>query len=392
MSTQSETDFEAGLSLDKQLLLIQALRSAAVFGQPVNSIMVLETHISWVILAGDYAYKFKKAVNFGFLDFSTLQKRRFYCQEEVRLNRRFAPQLYLDVVSVTGSLTEPVLNGPGEPLEFAVRMRRFSQDCLLGKLAAEGQLLPGHADEIADLLAGVHSSSEHAREDSDFGIADGIHHWVLENFSLVRKALQPEDINPGLARLEGWCQQEFDVRRKYLEQRRKNGFIRDCHGDLHLGNLALVDGRITPFDCIEFNPQLRWIDVMSEVAFLMMDLLDRGYAGLAYRFLNGYLQRTGDYGGLCVLRYYVVYRAMVRAKVAALRLAQSATQTDSGAEARRDFDGYISLAANWAVTPTPFLLIMHGVSGYRTQTALWFPCGCKNRLGRTVGHILASRQ
>ena len=155
--------------------------------------------------------------------------------------------------------------------------------------------------------------------------------------------MQPEGVNPAAARLEDWCQQEFEGIRAYLERRRQNGFIRECHGDMHLGNLALVDGRITPFDCIEFNPQLRWIDVMSEAAFLMMDLLDRGYTGLAYRFLNGYLQRNGDYAGLCLLRYYLVYRALVRAKVAALRLAQSTVQAASRAEARREFDGYIGL-------------------------------------------------
>jgi aminoglycoside phosphotransferase family enzyme/predicted kinase len=378
MSTQSEIYTEEGLSLKSQELLIQALLSVAVFDHPVKTVKVLETHISWVILAGDYAYKFKKAVNFGFLDFSTLQKRHFYCQEELRLNRRFAPRLYLDVVSVSGSLTEPILNGPGEPLEFAVKMHRFSQDCLLGKLAADRQLLPEHVDEIAVLLAGIHSTSERAGGDSDFGLADGIHRWVLENFSQIRKALQPEDVNPGLAGLEGWCQQEFDARRKLLELRRQNGFIRECHGDLHLGNLALVDGRITPFDCIEFNPQLRWIDVMSEAAFLMMDLLDRGYSGLAYRFLNGYLQRTGDYGGLCILRYYVVYRALVRAKVAALCHAQSAEQSDSRAAARRDFDGYLRLATNWAVAPTPFMLITHGVSGSGKS---WYACRLAEKLG-----------
>jgi len=234
----------------------------------------------------------------------------------------------------------------------------MGQDCLLGKLAARRQLLPEHIDEIAVLLVGVHGSIARAGEDTDFGSADGIHHWVMENFDQIRTALQPAGVNPGLARLESWCQHEFNAIRVHLVLRRKNGFIRECHGDLHLGNLALVDGRITPFDCIEFNPQLRWIDVMSEVAFLMMDLLDRGYAGLAYRFLNGYLQRTGDYAGLRLLRYYLVYRALVRAKVAALRLVQSA-----GAEARQDFEGYTSLAASWAVTPTPFILIMHGVSG-----------------------------
>jgi aminoglycoside phosphotransferase family enzyme/predicted kinase len=358
MSTQSEIDSEEGTSLSTQALLIQAIASAAVFDHPVDSIEVLETHISWVMLAGDYAYKFKKAVNFGFLDFSTLQKRHFYCQEELRLNRRFARQLYLDVVSISGSMAQPLFNGPGEPLEYAVKMRRFSQDCLLGKLAARRRLLPEHVDEIAALLAGVHSTIDRAGEDTDFGTADGIHHWVLENFAQIRTALQPEGVNPELARLQSWSQQEFDAIRAQLVQRRKNGFIRECHGDLHLGNLALVDGRITPFDCIEFNPQLRWIDVMSEAAFLMMDLLDRGYAGLAYRFLNGYLQRTGDYAGLRLLRYYLVYRALVRAKVAALRLAQSA-----GAEARQEFEGYTSLAASWAVTQMPFILIMHGVSG-----------------------------
>jgi aminoglycoside phosphotransferase family enzyme/predicted kinase len=359
----SDVDSKDGISLATQELLIQSLLSSPVFGVPPDSVEMLETHISWVILAGDYAYKFKKAVNFGFLDFSTLQKRHVYCQEELRLNRRFARQLYLEVVSITGSVTEPHLNGPGKPLEFAVKMRRFPQDCLLGELAANRRLLPEHVDEIAALLARIHTNIDRAGGDTDFGRADGIHHWVLDNFAQIREALQPEGVNPGLAGLENWCQQEFDAIREHLEIRRNNGFIRECHGDMHLGNLARVDGRITPFDCIEFNPQLRWIDVMSEAAFLMMDLLDRGYVGLAYRFLNGYLQRTGDYAGLRLLRYYLVYRALVRAKVAALRLAQSTVQTESGAEARHDFDGYIGLAASWAVTPSPFMLIMHGVSG-----------------------------
>ncbi len=351
------------MSLETQARLIQTLHSAPVFDHPADSLEVLETHISWVILAGEYAYKFKKPVNFGFLDFSTLQKRHFYCQEELRLNRRFARQLYLDVVCITGSVTKPVLNGSGEPLEYAVKMRRFSQDCLLGKLAADRRLLPGHIDELAALLAGIHGTVDRAGEATEFGSADGIHHWVMENFVHIRSALRPDVINARLAMLENWCQQEFNAVRDDLELRRRNGFVRECHGDLHLGNLALVDGRITPFDCIEFNPQLRWIDVMSEAAFLMMDLLDRGYAELAYRFLNAYLQHTGDYAGLRVLRYYLVYRALVRAKVAALRFAQSSLHPDSSTGDLAEYDGYIGLAANWAATPRPCMVIMHGVSG-----------------------------
>ncbi len=378
MPTQYELESVEGLTLEAQAKLIHALRSAAVFDDLAGTIEVLETHISWVILAGEYAYKFKKAVNFGFLDFSTLQKRHFFCQEELRLNRRFAPWLYLDVVFITGSVTQPEINGQGKPLEFAVKMRRFSQDCLLGKLAARRRLLPGHVDEIAILLAGIHETVDCAGADTDFGHAEGIHHWVLDNFSQINAALQPEAVKPELDRLQSWCQKEFSAVREQLELRRKNGFVRECHGDLHLGNLALIDGRITPFDCIEFNPQLRWIDVMSEVAFLVMDLLDRGYADLAYRFLNGYLQRTGDYAGLRVLRYYLVYRALVRAKVAALRLVQSVRDSDDANEASRDFDGYISLAASWAVVPAPCLLIMHGVSGSGKS---WYASQLVEKLG-----------
>lgn len=376
--TQPEADPGEGISLATQARLIQALQSAAVYDHPVDTIKVLETHISWVLLAGDYAYKIKKAVNFGFLDFSTRQKRHFYCREELRLNRRFARHLYLDVIGITGSVARPVLHGPGEPVEFAVKMRRFPQDCLLGELAAKRGLLPEHVDEIAMLLADIHGTIDRAGAATDFGRADGIHHWVMDNFAQIRQALQQEGETPELARLESWSRQEFDVVRADMEQRRRDGFIRECHGDLHLGNLALVDGRITPFDCIEFNPQLRWIDVMSEAAFLMMDLQDRGYTRLAYRFLNGYLQHTGDYAGLRVLRYYLVYRALVRAKVAALRLAQSGARADNGSEARRDFDGYTGLAVRWAVTPTPFLLITHGVSGSGKS---WYAGRLAERLG-----------
>jgi len=363
MPTSPEADSGDGISLAAQGQLIRSLRSAPVSETPASAIEVLETHISWVILAGDYAYKFKKAVNFGFLDFSTLQKRHFFCQEELRLNRRFAQQLYLDVVKITGSVTQPFLNGPGKPIEFAVKMRRFPQDCLLGELAARQRLLPEHVDELASLLADIHDTVDRAGPGDEFGRADGIHHWVMENFARIRESLPTDRADPVLERLEDWCRQEFDTVRASLELRRNNGFIRECHGDLHLGNLALVEGRITPFDCIEFNPQLRWIDVMSEAAFLMMDLQDRGYPELAYRFLNGYLQLTGDYAGVRVLRYYLVYRALVRAKVAALRLAQHDLQSAEKAGAQRIFDDYTGLAASWSVAPGPFMLIMHGVSG-----------------------------
>jgi len=363
MVKQADNGLGHGISLTMQEKLVSAMQSAGFFDHPVDSIEMHETHISWVILAGEFAYKIKKSVDFGFLDFSTLQKRHFFCEEELRLNHRFAPQLYLDVVKICGTVDAPVLNGSGEPLEYAVRMRRFPQADLLENLAATGQLTAGHIDRIATLLAGIHAGVARAGAESEFGRVPDIHHWVMENFSHIRSALRCEQCDSRLDDLEVWCRRELEAIRGHLEQRRKGGFIRECHGDLHLGNLALVNGEITPFDCLEFNPKLRWIDVMSEAAFLVMDLQDRGYPEMAYRFLNRYLQDTGDHEGLRVLGYYLVYRALVRAKVAALRYAQSGTQAADSAAALGEYEGYINLATSWVTRPKPFMAIMHGVSG-----------------------------
>ena len=355
-----------------QEILIAALQNPDAFDHPVGEINVLETHISWVILTGEFAYKIKKAVDFGFLDFSTLEKRHYYCQEELRLNRRFAADLYLEVVSVTGSIDQPVLRGSGEPIEYAVRMRQFPQQDLLSNIVARHGLEAAHIDEIVGLLADLHARVDVADPATDYGRPDDIHHWVMENFEHIRPALAAAEQLAQLHRLEDWCTQEFRDRRSLIQARKRNGFVRECHGDLHLGNLALIDGRITPFDCIEFNPQLRWIDVISEAAFLTMDLEDRGYPGLAYRFLNGYLQRSGDYEGVGLLRYYLVYRALVRAKVAILRLGAVAGDADAGREAREEYESYGGLARQYAEVRRPALIITHGLSGsgkswYATQ-------------------------
>jgi len=346
-----------------QKTLIRALQDPACYDHAVGEIRLIETHISWAILTGDIVYKIKKAVNFGFLDFSTLDKRHFYCQEEVRLNRRFAPDLYLDVVAVRGSAEQPSLLGEGDPIEYAVKMRQFSQQDLLSCMAARHAVTTAHIDEIVGLVADMHARPAVAGDDLQYGLPRDIHRWVIENFTHIRPALKDEMQRQQLDRLEQWCQREFQIKQPVIQARKSSGFIRECHGDLHLGNLALVDGRITPFDCIEFNPCLRWIDVMSETAFLMMDLQDRGYPELAYRFLNGYLQRTGDYAGVRILRYYLVYRALVRAKVAVLQLGQTAMAADEAAAVWNEYESYVRLARNFASTTTPALIITQGVSG-----------------------------
>ena len=365
------------LSLEQQRVLVQALLQPAAFAHPVGRISLQETHISWVILTGDYVYKLKKPVNFGFLDFSSLEKRHFFCQEELRLNRFFAPDLYLDVVAISGSVEHPQLSGAGAPLEYAVRMRQFRQSGLLSTMAQRRELLPAHIDEIAALVAALHARIAVAAVSSDYGHPDDVHGWVMENFAHIRPALDDERQRAQQEHLADWCQRTFEQLRPVLQARRAEGFVRECHGDLHLGNLTRVDGRITPFDCIEFNAQLRWIDVISEAAFLVMDIQDRGYPELGWRFLNGYLQHTGDYAGLRLLRYYLVYRALVRAKVAILRCGQ-AVATDVQQVARAEYRGYMDLALSYIDTRVPALLITHGVSGSGKS---WYAAQLAERLG-----------
>jgi len=378
MPTHTQHGKHAGeLSLEQQRELVQALLQPEMFSHPVDTISLIETHISWVILTGDYVYKLKKPVNFGFLDFSTLEKRHFFCQEELRLNRCFAPDLYLEVVTISGSVERPVLPGTGTPLEYAVRMRQFPQSGLLSNMAQRHELRPAHIDEIAATIAAIHGRVEVAAVESVFGLPEDIHGWIMENFDHIRPALDAEPQRAQVQRLAVWCQQAFEQLRPVLEMRRATGFVRECHGDLHLGNLTQVEGRITPFDCIEFNAQLRWIDVISEAAFLVMDLQDRGYPELGWRFLNGYLQHTGDYAGIRLLRYYLVYRALVRAKVAILRCGQ-ATAAEVQQAARAEYQAYMDLATSYVAHVAPALLITHGVSGSGKS---WYATRLAERLG-----------
>src|SRR3569833_1320034 len=312
------------MSDDPAPALITALQEPAAYPHAVESVRLVETHISWVLLAGDYAYKIKKPVDFGFLDFSSLAQRRHYCEEDLRLNRRFAPQLYLAVVPIGGRIDAPVVDGGGEPLEYAVKMREFPQDAQLDRVLARGELRRTHIGALAEHLADVHRRAAVAAADSGYGTAENVWQPMSQNFAQIRPRLRSLEALELLERVQRWSEERYAALHELLTQRRRDGYIRECHGDAHLGNIVLLDDRPVLFDCIEFNPNLRWIDVISESAFLTMDLHDRGRDDLAHRALNDYLQASGDYAGLHLLRFYQVYRALVRAKVACLRCAQSA--------------------------------------------------------------------
>lgn len=344
--------------------LITSLQHKNAYDHPVDNISLRETHISWVFLTGEYAYKVKKPVDFGFLDFSTLDKRKFYCEEEVRLNGRLAPNLYLGVVPVCGDSTAPRINGTGDIIEYAVKMRQFDTTQEFDELLAKNKLTKELIDETARVIANFHATIAIADNQSSFGTTQAVLQPVEENFEQIKLLgedwLEKHQLTDALNVLHNWAMENAKRLESYITFRKLNGFIRECHGDLHLRNIVLCDSRVTPFDGIEFNDNLRWIDVISELAFLLMDIDDHERPDLSRRLLNQYLQITGDYDGLNILRYYQMYRAMVRAKVAGLQQLQS---IDENKNLSHEIENYLHLALSYTRSPSPKLIVTFGLSG-----------------------------
>jgi aminoglycoside phosphotransferase family enzyme/predicted kinase len=344
---------------------INALRDRlqADTGQPVA---LVETHISWVLLTERLAYKLKKPVHLPFVDFSTLTLRKHFCEEEVRLNRRLAPSLYLGVVPVCGTMQAPrigvssVIEDIGEPIDYAVCMLRFASGALLSERLEAGALLPGHLDHLAQRLADFHRDAPAALTASPLTAEDQVLQPVLK----VLEQLQADGDTSHIAALRAWVDAQVAALREAWRARRSSGAVRECHGDLHLANAVLIGDEPTAFDCIEFDPALRWIDVMSDVAFLTMDLKAHGRSDLAFSFLDTYLQRSGDYLGVPVLRFYEVYRALVRTLVGHVR------SRSAGAASLAAGPDYLACAQQLVDTAggVARLLITHGLSGSGKST------------------------
>lgn len=348
--------------MDSQQRIIAALHDPRRYPHAADRIEVIETHISWVVLAGDYAYKIKKALNLGFLDYSTLDQRRFCCDEELRLNRRTAPDLYLDTVAIGGSPDAPVF-GAQPAIEYAVRMRRFGSAALMDRLLLQGKIEARHIDRLAATIACFHEGLPRAATDSAFGTPAAVNTAAMQNYEQLRALLPGRADRESIVQLEVATEAEFAECKATFEQRRAEGFVRECHGDLHLGNIVLQGDEPVPFDGIEFNPSLRWIDVMDEVAFSVMDLLHRDHADLAWRLLNAYLEASGDHGGLPVLRFYLAYRAAVRAKVCAIRARQADISTHERNKELTTCRSYLALAHRCLQQYSPALIITHGLPG-----------------------------
>jgi len=342
--------------------LPDALLDPACYPHPVQGpVRCIETHISWVLIASPWAYKVKRPVAFDFLDFRTLAARRHYCEEELRLNRRLAPELYQEVVPVTrGKAGLRLGAGDGEIVDYAVRMVAFAAEDELICLLAAGDVQPAEMVRLARDIAAFQSRSRPCRE-GPVGDPARLQAAAFANFT----ALEGLEISPlpprTLPVLAGWTRHSVAALEAVMRTRRAAGCVRDGHGDLHAGNILRWQGRLVPFDCIEFDPALRCLDVMADVAFLVMDLASRGRSDLGQVFLNEWVATTGDLEALRLLPFFVVYFSMVRAKVDALQLREA--RGTRGSSLRGRMRAHLELALRWAAPSPRWLMLMHGVSG-----------------------------
>ncbi|MDO9235428.1 MAG: AAA family ATPase [Aquabacterium sp.] len=310
---------------------------------------LIETHISWVLLDGVHAWKIKKPVNLGFLDFSELATRHRLCEVELHLNQRLAPQLYLDVVAIRGTAQQPVLDGDAPVIEYALRMKQFEPGALLGERLQAGLLQPQQLDTLAARLASFHQAAPVATSQSPYGSTAHITQAVGQ----VLAGLAKQGCVQARVFWQPWLQSQSAQLGDFWAQRQATGHVIEGHGDLHLNNAVVLGDEVTAFDCIEFDPALRWIDACSDIAFMVMDLMAHSRPDLAYRFLNAYLDESGDHAGLPTLRFYLVYRALVRGLVAGIK----------GDQGEHDQPDYLDLAERLTQPAPPRLLITHGLSG-----------------------------
>ncbi len=343
--------------------LVAGLLDARAYRHPVHApIRVAETHISWVLLTGEIAYKIKKPLRLSFLDYSSAQRRRQFCEEELRLNRRYAPDLYLGVSPITGTVDSPEVDGAGTAIEHAVRMRQFATGDELVALLAAGSVGIDDMAALGRAIARFHATAAAPPADSAYGSSVTVHRVTLDNFAELRRLAESAPWRSEIDRLERQLTGHCRSLSGFMEERRATGWIRECHGDLHCGNVVRWAGTLTPFDGIEFDPALRFIDVVNDVAFLTMDLAERRHPELRRAVLQAWLESLGEFPALPLLPYYEAYRALVRAKVAALR-ARQVTAPPKHADAIEECRRYLAWAVRRGRPARPALVITCGLSG-----------------------------
>lgn len=328
--------------------IIEALHKADAYDENVKNINLIQTHISYVFLTGIYAYKIKKPVNFGFLDFSTLEKRKFYCEEELRLNRRLCGDMYVGVLPITVSGNGEIkINGKGKIVEYTLKMKEMPQEKMMATLLMENKITTRDIDKLAKIVFKFHNSARTNAEIKKYGSLKIIKYNWDENFKqtkeFIGKTITKDDYNFIFQKINNFLQKK----RGLFENRVKDGKIKECHGDLHLSNIFITD-KIYIFDAIEFNKRFRFSDIASDVAFFAMDLDFRGRIDLSDRFVKKYLELSKDDDLIKVLPFYKCYRAFVRGKVTSFKLNDSNISEADKMEARKAAKKYFNLSVKYA--------------------------------------------
>ena len=341
---------------------LTGLLQPRAYPHPVDAVTLVETHISWILLAGDFAYKIKRPACFPFIDLRSLERRSYFCREELRLNRRFAPQLYVDVCAITMTDGHIRIGGVGELIEHAVKMRRFCREDELDNLLAQARIVPEELAAFGRELASIHRGLPVAEAPAPWGDPRAVRTAILKNLEECAQASAVFDCAAEVRMKGPELERRLEAAVPWMSDSREDGRVRECHGDLHAANVVRLGSRLVAFDCMEFEPAFRWIDVADEIAFLLADLEAQRYPQHAQAFLDGYLAYSGDYQACRLLPLYKAHRALVRAKVTALSLASSGgtSQGDSGRLRHR---AYIECATRALAYSRPTLVLMSGVSG-----------------------------
>jgi aminoglycoside phosphotransferase family enzyme/predicted kinase len=350
--------------------ILQIIKNPKFYGKNVSSVEIIQTHISYVALTGRYAYKIKKPVNFGFLDFSTLEKRKYFCEEEVRLNKRLCPEIYLDIVPITKKNNDFELNGKGKAVEYAVKMKEFPQEKIMTKQLEKEKIDEEILDKICNILNKFYKTSECSDEIDSYGSIETIKKNIDENFDQTKEVIDvtiPKEI---FNYIKTATKHFLGKKKDIFEKRIKNGFIRDCHGDLHSGNIVISNKEVFIFDCIEFNKRFRYSDVASDIGFLAMDLDFQANPYHSSYFIDKYVEKSGDKGIYDVLNFYKCYRAYVRGKVIGFKLNDPQVDKKEKQEIIKTASKYFDLAYYYAalfsrdlVKSQPIFFITSGLTG-----------------------------
>ena len=328
--------------------MLEALKKPEAYDSPVREINIIQTHISWVFLIGDYVYKIKKPVDFGFLDFTTPEKRLKFCKKELEINRMFSEDMYIDVLPVNKFNHMIKINGPGEAIDYAIKMRQLPQESLMNRLLEKNLIDTKTMDRIVDILTEFYSKTQTYTNPNSVGSLETVRFNWNENFRQARpfmgKTIDQKTFDEIESRVSGFIEKNRDLFAKRL----KDGKVKWCHGDLHSGNIFVVGGRIYIFDAIEFNERFACSDVANDVAFLAMDLDFRHRKFLSEYFIKKYIEKSGDEGIQKLLDFYKCYRAYVRGKVLSFRLNDPDTDEFEKKEASDTAKIYFQLAKEYA--------------------------------------------